>query len=130
MGGTIGDIRTLTPGGDVDVEILIDVEDRLNIPKFTATLLVGSLPLACIIAPLIVHSRYMSNGKEEIMRRKVAKFLILMTSRVTRVITKNSPEVSMQLSNLKRLFFPSAIDASQPALLCTPYSDLVRGREF
>ena len=45
-------------------QILIDVEDRLNIPKFTATLLVGSLPLACIIAPLIVHSRYMSNGKE------------------------------------------------------------------
>ena len=36
----------------------------MNIPKFTATLLVGSLPLACIIVPLIVHSRYMSNGKE------------------------------------------------------------------
>ena len=56
--------NTDAPGGDVDVEILIDVEDRLNIPKFTATLLVGSLPLACIIVPLIIHSRYMSNGKE------------------------------------------------------------------
>ena len=66
MGGTIGEhTNTDAPGGDVDVEILIDVEDRLNIPKFTATLLVGSLPLACIIVPLIVHSRYMSNGKEE-----------------------------------------------------------------
>ena len=37
----------------------------MNIPKFTATLLVGSLPLACIIVPLIIHSRYMSNGKED-----------------------------------------------------------------
>ena len=44
--------NTDATGGDVDVEILIDVEDRLNIPKFTATLLVGSLPLACIIATI------------------------------------------------------------------------------
>tara|TARA_B100000676_G_C17944439_1_gene768377 strand:+ start:92 stop:973 length:882 start_codon:yes stop_codon:yes gene_type:complete len=57
--------NTDAAGGDVDVEVLIDVEDRLNIPKFTATLLVGSLPLACIIVPLIIHSRYMSNGKED-----------------------------------------------------------------
>ena len=56
--------NTDAAGGDVDVEVLIDVEDRLNIPKFTATLLVGSLPLACIIVPMIIHSRYMSNGKE------------------------------------------------------------------
>ena len=53
-------------GGDIDVEVLIDVEERLNIPKFTATLLVGSLPLACIILPMIIHMRYMANGKENI----------------------------------------------------------------
>ena len=39
---------------------------RLNIPKFTATLLVGSLPLACIIIPMIIHARYMANGRENI----------------------------------------------------------------
>ena len=53
-------------GGDIDVEVLIDVEERLNILKFTATLLVGSLPLACIILPMIIHMRYMANGKENI----------------------------------------------------------------
>tara|TARA_Y100001970_G_scaffold294268_1_gene449501 strand:- start:5742 stop:6554 length:813 start_codon:yes stop_codon:yes gene_type:complete len=52
-------------GGAIDVEVLIDVEERMNIPKFTATLLVGSLPLACLIVPFILHSRYMEHGKEE-----------------------------------------------------------------
>ena len=58
--------NTEATGGDIDVEVLIDVEERLNIPKFTATLLVGSLPLACIILPMIIHTRYMANGRENI----------------------------------------------------------------
>ena len=49
-------------GGDIDVEVLIDVEERLNIPKFTATLLVGSLPLACIILPMIIHIPQLEQG--------------------------------------------------------------------
>ncbi len=56
--------NTDASGGDIDVEVLIDVEERLNIPKFTATLLVGSLPLACIILPMIIHFRYMATGRE------------------------------------------------------------------
>ncbi len=58
--------NTEATGGDIDVEVLIDVEERLNIPKFTATLLVGSLPLACIILPMIIHTRYMASGRENI----------------------------------------------------------------
>ncbi len=53
-------------GGAIDVEVLIDVEERMNIPKFTATLLVGSLPLACLIVPFVLHSKYMQHGKEEV----------------------------------------------------------------
>ena len=52
-------------GGSIDVEVLIDVEKRVNIPKFTATLLVGSLPLACLIVPFVFHSKYMQVGKVE-----------------------------------------------------------------
>ena len=52
-------------GGSIDVEVLIDVEERMNIPKFTATLLVGSLPLACLIGPFGLHSKYMGVGKVE-----------------------------------------------------------------
>jgi hypothetical protein len=52
-------------GGAIDVEVLIDVEERINIPKFTATMLVASMPLACLIVPFVLHSKYMQEGKEE-----------------------------------------------------------------
>jgi len=58
------------------------------------------------------------------------KFPTWMMSRVTHGITKNSQEVSMQLSNLKRLFSLSGLGANRLALLNTPYSGSVRGREF
>lgn len=69
--------NTESPGGDIDVEVLIDVEERLNIPKFTATLLVGSLPLACIILPMILHMRYMATGREnlEVEERRELPYL-------------------------------------------------------
>ena len=69
--------NTEATGGDIDVEVLIDVEERLNIPKFTATLLVGSLPLACIILPMIIHTRYMANGREnnEVDERRELPYL-------------------------------------------------------
>ncbi len=53
-------------GGAIDVEVLIDVEERVNIPKFTATILVASMPLACLIVPFVLHSKYMQEGKDEV----------------------------------------------------------------
>ena len=37
------------------------------LPKTTAYVLIGSLPLSCIIIPLIIHSKYHSTalGKED-----------------------------------------------------------------
>ncbi|MEC7714286.1 MAG: hypothetical protein VX235_00130, partial [Candidatus Thermoplasmatota archaeon] len=49
-------------GGTMQVEILVDVEERTTLPSFIAYILIAALPLACIIAPLIIHSRYMSAG--------------------------------------------------------------------
>ncbi len=53
--------------GNMSVEVLIDVEDRFMLPKTTAYILIGSLPLSCIIVPLIIHWKYHSTalGKEE-----------------------------------------------------------------
>lgn len=53
--------------GNMSVEVLIDVEDRFMLPKTTAYVLIGSLPLSCIIIPLIIHSKYHSTalGKED-----------------------------------------------------------------
>ena len=53
--------------GNMSVEVLIDVEDRFMLPKTTAYVLIGLLPLSCIIIPLIIHSNYHSTalGKEE-----------------------------------------------------------------
>ena len=49
-------------GGSMNVEILVDVEERTTLPNFVAYILIAALPIACIIVPLIIHSRYMSTG--------------------------------------------------------------------
>jgi len=49
-------------GGDLNIELLVDVEDRLVLPKFTAYVLVAVLPLSCLIVPLIINSKYHSYG--------------------------------------------------------------------
>tara|TARA_B100001123_G_scaffold353158_1_gene405042 strand:+ start:3792 stop:4703 length:912 start_codon:yes stop_codon:yes gene_type:complete len=50
------------PSGDMSVEVLVDVEMRQTLPKITAYMLVGSLPLSCIIIPLILHWKYHSSA--------------------------------------------------------------------
>jgi len=50
-------------GGTMNVEILIDVEERQTLPNYTAYMLIGALPLSCIIIPLILHSRYHSTAQ-------------------------------------------------------------------
>ena len=49
----------------MNVEILVDVEERTTLPNFIAYILIAALPLACIIAPMVIHSRYMSRGISE-----------------------------------------------------------------
>ena len=49
----------------MNVEILVEVEERTTLPNFIAYILIAALPIACIIAPLIIHSRYMSTGLGE-----------------------------------------------------------------
>jgi len=49
-------------GGSMNVEILVDVEERTTLPNFVAYILIAALPIACIIVPLIIHSKYMSAG--------------------------------------------------------------------
>jgi len=53
------------PSGNMSVEVLVDVENRRTLPKITAYFLVGSLPLSCIIIPLLLHWRYHSYSVEE-----------------------------------------------------------------
>lgn len=50
--------------GDMIVQVWVDVEERLTLPKFTAYIIVGLLPISCIVVPLILHSRYHSAGAE------------------------------------------------------------------
>jgi len=50
--------------GDMIVQVWIDVEDRRTLPKFTAYIIVGLLPLSCVIVPVLLHSRYHSHGTE------------------------------------------------------------------
>ena len=52
-------------GGTLNIELLVDVEDRLLLPKFTAYMLVAVLPLSCLIVPLIINSKYHSYGLGE-----------------------------------------------------------------
>ena len=55
--------------GNMSVEVLIDVEERFTLPKTAAYILIGSLPLSCVIVPLIIHWKYHSSaligGEEE-----------------------------------------------------------------
>jgi len=51
--------------GDMIVQVWIEVEDRITLPKFTAYIIVGLLPLSCVIIPILIHSRYHSNGTGE-----------------------------------------------------------------
>ena len=51
--------------GDMIVQVWIEVEDRITLPKFTAYIIVGLLPLSCVIVPILIHSRYHANGTEE-----------------------------------------------------------------
>ena len=48
--------------GNMSVEVLIDVEERFMLPKTTAYVLIGALPLSCIIIPLIIHWKYHSSA--------------------------------------------------------------------
>ena len=51
--------------GDMIVQVWVEVEDRLTLPKFTAYIIVGLLPLSCVIVPILMHSRYHASGTEE-----------------------------------------------------------------
>ena len=55
----------------MNVEILVDVEERTTLPNFIAYILIAALPIACIVGPLVIHSRYMSTGlgEEEELRQ-------------------------------------------------------------
>ncbi|MBD60614.1 MAG: hypothetical protein CMB03_01940 [Euryarchaeota archaeon] len=50
--------------GDMSVEVLIDVERRVTLPNYTAYLVIGALPLSCIIIPIVFHSKYHSTASE------------------------------------------------------------------
>ena len=52
-------------GGALNVELLVDVENRLILPKFTAYILLAVLPLSCLIVPLIINSKYRSYGLDK-----------------------------------------------------------------
>ena len=49
-------------GGTINVEVLVDVEERTTLPNFIAYILISALPIACIIGPLVIHTRYMNMG--------------------------------------------------------------------
>ena len=44
------------------MEVLVDVEERTTLPTFIAYILIAALPIACIVGPLVINSRYMSAG--------------------------------------------------------------------
>lgn len=46
----------------MNVEVLVDVEERTSLPNFIAYILISALPIACIIGPMIIHSKYMKMG--------------------------------------------------------------------
>ena len=58
-----------TVDGDMIVQVWIEVEDRITLPKFTAYIIVGLLPLSCVIVPILIHSRYHSNGTGESLEK-------------------------------------------------------------
>ena len=57
--------------GDMIVQVWIEVEDRITLPKFTAYIIVGLLPLSCVVVPILIHSRYHANGTEESQEKQV-----------------------------------------------------------
>jgi len=52
-------------GDDMNVEILVEAEKRITIPAFTAYILIGALPISCIIIPIILHFTYKRSAKED-----------------------------------------------------------------
>jgi len=52
-------------GGGMNAEILVEVEERITIPAFTAYMLIGALPLSCIVIPIILHFTYKRSAKED-----------------------------------------------------------------
>ena len=57
------DLRPI--GDDMNAEILVEVEERITIPAFTAYMLIGALPISCIIIPIILHFTYKRSAKED-----------------------------------------------------------------
>ena len=57
--------------GDMIVQVWVEVEERLTLPKFTAYVIVGLLPLSCVIVPILMHSRYHASGTEESQEKHV-----------------------------------------------------------
>ncbi len=51
--------------GNMSVEVLIDVEKRFTLPKTMAYVLIGALPLSCIVVPLIIHWKYHTTALEK-----------------------------------------------------------------
>ena len=52
-------------GDDMNAEILVEAEERITIPAFTAYILIGALPISCIIIPIILHFTYKRSAKED-----------------------------------------------------------------
>ena len=52
-------------GDDMNAEILVEAEERIKIPAFTAYILIGALPISCIIIPIILHFTYKRSAKED-----------------------------------------------------------------
>ena len=52
-------------GGDMNAEILVETEKRVAIPAFTAYILIGILPISCILIPLILHFTYRRSAKDD-----------------------------------------------------------------
>lgn len=52
-------------GNSMNAEIRVDVEERIAIPNFTAYLVIGALPLSCIVVPMILHMAYKNAANED-----------------------------------------------------------------
>ena len=52
-------------GDDMNAEILVEVEERIAIPAFTAYILIGALPISCVVIPILLHIAYKNGAKEE-----------------------------------------------------------------
>ncbi|MFQ3344450.1 MAG: hypothetical protein ACKVI6_01090 [Candidatus Poseidoniales archaeon] len=52
-------------GNKINVEIIVEVEERMAIPIFTAYLAIGALPLSCIIIPILFHVAYKNGANDK-----------------------------------------------------------------